>query len=87
MVVKGLEKIKTPAGEFNAWRVETEVFWQMQNANSRGRFLYTGWYVPELRAYAAFEEESRNADNSFNRRERHELTSFSVRGAETLALR
>jgi Caspase domain len=87
MVVKGLEKIKTPAGEFNAWRVETEVFWQMQNANGRGRFLYTGWYVPELRAYAAFEEESRNADNSFNRRERHELTSFSVRGAETLALR
>ena len=45
------------------------------------------WYVPQLRRYVAWEEESRNSNGSFNRRERHELTSFSVRGAEHLAQR
>jgi hypothetical protein len=60
-------------------------FWQLQNAASRGRWAFTGWYVPELRTYVAFDDESRNANGSINRIDRHELTSFSVRGAENLA--
>jgi len=87
MLVKGQEKIKTPAGEFMAWRVEKEGFWQTQNATSRGRWTFTGWYVPELRTYVAFDDESRNANGSINHIDRHELTSFSVRGAENLAQR
>lgn len=87
MVVKSREKIKTPAGEFNAWRVERAVFYQRTDGAS-WRIAFTGWYVPELRNYVAYEEESRNSDGTFNRRERHELTSYSVRGAdEALAKR
>ena len=78
MTVKGQERVRTPAGEFDAWKVETETFWQIQGANSGGRYLQTSWYVPELRRYVAWEEESRNKDGSFNRRDRHELTSYEV---------
>jgi hypothetical protein len=87
LLVKGQEKIKTPAGEFTAWRVEIDVAWKIQNTGDSGRWLFTGWYAPQLRAYVAFDDESRKADGKFNRRERHELTSFSVHGAENLAQR
>jgi hypothetical protein len=87
LLVKGQEKVKTPAGEFDAWRVELEVFWQIDKSNSRGSYSQVSWYVPQLHRYVAWEEESRNFNGSFNRRDRHELTSFSVRGAENLALR
>ena len=80
MVVKGQERVRTPAGEFEAWKVETEVFWQIQGSSDGGRYIQTSWYVPELRRYVAWEEESRNKNGSFNRRERHELTSFEVAG-------
>jgi hypothetical protein len=82
MVVKGQEKVKTPAGEFDAWRVELEIFWRIEGGDSRGRYIQTSWYVPQLRRYVAWDEESRNANGSFNRRDRYELTSFSVRGAD-----
>lgn len=90
MVVKAQEKIKTPAGEFTAWRVEIDVFGTMQMvglANGSYRWVFVGWYVPELRTYVAYDDESRNSNGSFSRRDRHELTSFSVRGAEHLAQR
>lgn len=85
MVVKAQEVISTPAGEFTAWRVVTDLFWQTQGTNSQGRWASTGWYVPALRSYAAFDNESRRANGTFIRRERHELTSYAVRGAEHLA--
>ena len=87
MVVKGQERVKTPAGEFDAWRVELEVFWRIEGGESRGRYIQTSWYVPQLRRYVAWDEESRNANGSLNRRDRYELTSFSVRGADSLAQR
>ena len=87
MTVKGQESVKTPAGDFTAWRVEMDILgWTRDTAGSY-RWLFTGWYVPELRNYVAFDDESRNSNGSINRRERHELTSFSVRGAENLASR
>ncbi len=88
MVVKGQETVKTPAGEFDAWRVELEVFWRIESGDGAGRYTQTSWYVPQLRRYVAWDEESRNSNGSFNRRDRYELTSFSVRGADdTLAKR
>ena len=51
------------------------------------RWLFTGWYVPELRTYVAYDDEVRGSDQSFIRRDRHELTSFSVRGAHSLSQR
>jgi hypothetical protein len=87
MIVKGKETIKTPAGEFQAIRVEREEFWQTNNSGAHGSFVFTGWYVPELRNYVAMEDETRGSKGEFIRRERHELTSFSVRGADNLVLR
>ncbi len=87
MVVKATETVKTPAGEFQAVRIEREEFWQFDNSDLRGRFVFTGWYVPALRNYVAYEDEARDARGQLIRRERHELTSFSVRGADNLALR
>jgi hypothetical protein len=87
MLVKGQEKVKTPAGEFTAWRVEIDVVWKIQNTGDSGRWLFTGWYAPQLHAYVAFDDESRKANGKFSRRDRHELTSFSVNGAESLAQR
>jgi hypothetical protein len=87
MVVKGQEMVKTPAGDFNAWRVEADVLLWMLEKKGSYRFVFTGWYVPELRNYVAQDEESRNANGSLNRLERHELTSFSVRGSESVASR
>jgi uncharacterized caspase-like protein len=87
MLVKGQERVKTPAGEFEAWVVERNINWRNPSSNSGGTFTLTGWYVPQLRRYVAWDEESRNSNGTFNRRERHELTSFSVAGADNLALR
>ena len=87
MVVKGQEKVRTPAGEFSAWRVEIDVVGSTSNRPGSFRWLFTGWYVPELRAYVASDDEVRGADQAFIRRDRHELTSFSVRGADGLAQR
>ncbi len=87
MVVKGQEKVKTPAGEFDAWRVELEVFWRIEGSDSKGRYSQVSWYVPQLRRYVAWDEESRNANGSFNRRDRYEMTSYSVNGADSFAQR
>lgn len=87
MVVKGQEKVITPAGEFEAWRVELEIYWQIEGTQSRGSYHQVSWYVPQLRRYVAWDEESRNANGSFNRRERHELTSYAVRGADNFGQR
>jgi len=87
MIVRGQETIKTPAGEFLAWKIDRDVWWKTTEGGA-GSFKATGWYVPALRRYVAWDEESRNSNGSFNRRERHELTSYNVRGAdEALARR
>jgi hypothetical protein len=106
MTVRRREKVVTPGGEFNAWRVELEiygytrkgqnenVFGSQQMGDGAWRKDVTAWYVPELRNYVAYEEQIRISSGyqsastgGFTRRERHELTSFSVKGAENVARR
>ena len=83
------EKIKVPAGEFIAWKIEL-MGWANgkdlgNNSSYINRFKETWWYVPDLRNFVASEYEQRNQNNQIQYNERHELTSFSVRGAEKLA--
>ncbi len=95
MVVRKQETVRTPAGEFNAWRVEIDVHGSGQaNGANRWRWTFTGWYVPQMRNYVAYEDEVRSMSDGamiattggyITRRERHELTGFSVHGAEKLA--
>ena len=90
LTVKGKEKIRVPAGEFEAYKVEriTDFSGVQTNGNGRwyGHNTVIGWYVPELRNFVARDHEHR-VGSSPPTRERVELTSFSVRGAETLAQR
>jgi Caspase domain len=90
LTVKGKEKVKTPAGEFEAWRIERDTNFNavQTNGNSRwyGHNLTTSWFVPELHYFVVREYEHR-AGAGVAERERHELTSFSVRGAENLVQR
>jgi hypothetical protein len=45
------------------------------------------WYVPALRNFVASEYEKRGQNGNVQSYDRHELTSFSVRGADHLAQR
>lgn len=47
---KGMEKIKVPAGEFDAHRIECQGFWtRVFDGNASGRFQQTLWYAPAVR--------------------------------------
>ena len=90
LVVKEREKIKVPAGEFDAYRIErdTQFTGFQTNGGARwyGRDLVVGWYVPELHFFAAMDFEHRTGSQPANR-ERAELTSFVVRTADRQAAR
>ncbi|NJS35754.1 MAG: hypothetical protein HC765_03855 [Brachymonas sp.] len=76
------ESVRVPAGEFEAWRIEFNGY------GGNNRWQETVWYVPALRNFVATEVEVRRSSGQIERFERHELTSYSVRGAdEALAKR
>ncbi len=89
--VVGLEKIKVPAGEFEAWKIEHTGF--VNGKNTHGTSSYTlkyrdvHWYVPALRNFVAHEYERRDRNGKIDRYTRNELTSFSLSSADSLALR
>ncbi len=89
--VVGLEKIKVPAGEFEAWKIEHTGF--VSGKNTNGGSSYTlkyrdvHWYVPALRNFVAHEYERRDRSGKIDRYTRNELTSFSLSSADSLALR
>ena len=85
------EKVTVPAGEFEAWKIEISGYANGTNLSTQApyvsKFINTVWYVPALRNYVANDLEWRDQRGKLNYFERHELTSFSVRGAENLAQR
>lgn len=85
------ETIKVPAGEFDAWKIELTGFGNGQDLSAARPYVVkikeTWWYVPALRNYVAREYEQRDARNQLEFFERHELTSFAVRGAGNLGQR
>ena len=80
LTVKGMEKVKVPAGEFNAWRIERVLTVNGKNlskpGNWYGRLENTYWYVPDLRIYVAMDYLYRIG--SVPERSRRELTSFEI---------
>ncbi len=85
------ERVKVPAGEFEAWKIEISGYANGTNLSTHApyvsKFINTVWYVPALKNYVANDLEWRDQRGKLNYFERHELTSFSVRGAENLAQR
>ena len=76
-----VEKVRVPAGEFNARRYEIEGTCQRSapgQPNSSHFWRHTVWYVPELRYHAALEVERRTPEGKLDVRTREELTSYLV---------
>jgi hypothetical protein len=77
---KGKERVKVPAGEFDAIKLESNGysdFVAVSGQNGRLRWQMAIWYVPELRYFAAYEVDTRfgtQLDNRF----RVELTSYQL---------
>lgn len=47
---RGMEKVKVPAGEFDAYRIECKGFWNLVvGGNASGTFQQTLWYAPAVR--------------------------------------
>ncbi len=90
--VIGQERVKVPAGEFDTWKIEMAGYMTgknfTRNSSYNVRFKEVFWYVPALRGYVATEYEQRTSSGALDFFTRHELTSYSVRGAdEALAKR
>jgi len=75
--VVGIEAVKVPAGEFQAYRVEYKGQTMMVGRPGVERVTLTSWYVPELHTMVAYERES-TTNGRLDVREREELTSFSL---------
>ena len=83
---KAVEKVRTPAGEFEALRVEISGRYTTIRSNGErgsGRFTNVYWYVPHLRMYVAAEYEDTDWGGKLNTRVREELTSFQLANQKT----
>lgn len=84
--VKGQERIKVPAGEFTAFRVEREasVTGTQTNGNDtwQAQQQITYWYVPALHYYVALDETWRSGKEAPTLK-RNELTSYEIAGTQT----
>lgn len=85
--VKGKERVRVPAGEFDAWRIERVATYQGTRSKGKGqptwygRNTVTTWYAPEVHNFVARDEETRQNGSNLADRLRVELTSFERRTA------
>ena len=56
-VIVAYEKVKVPAGEFDAFKIEYKGFWNNDNNGRNGRLTQTTWYAPAARAAVKVEFE------------------------------
>ncbi len=75
--VLGIENVKVPAGEFQAYRVEYKATMTAVGRAGAGTLQANYWYVPEMHTLVAQEEDA-NWSGRTDRRERRELTSFNL---------
>ena len=59
--VVAYEKVKVPAGEFDAFKIEYKGFWNNDTNRSSGRVKTTSWYAPAARGAVKIEN-----DDGFN---------------------
>lgn len=59
--VVAYEKVKVPAGEFDAFKIEYKGFWNNDTNRSSGRVKTTSWYAPAARSPVKVEN-----DDGFN---------------------
>ncbi len=66
------EKVKVPAGEFDAFKIQARGFWNNESTGRNGRMQITHWYAPTARAIVKTEYE-----DGFNNWVR-EVTEFQL---------
>lgn len=75
----GWEKIKVPAGEFDAMKVEVVAYYSIEMVNSRGgsgRSKETVWYAPAVKNFVKLEYEDTDGNGRTFNRDEWELTTF-----------
>ena len=55
VIVVGYEKVKVPAGEFDAYKIETKGFWNNDANRRNGSMKVIRWYAPAARASVRIE--------------------------------
>jgi Caspase domain len=80
--VKAKERVRVPAGEFDAWRIERVASFKGTRTAGPGRPSWFGrhtstiWVAPEVRNFVARDEDSRDGSSTVSERSRMELTSY-----------
>jgi len=82
--VIGIETVKVPAGEFQAYHVELKGTSTAVGRYGAGSFTASFWYAPELHTWVAYEQES-IWNGRADLRERKELTALSLVNHPNLA--
>lgn len=71
---KGMEKVKVPAGEFDAYRIECKGFFtQVFGGTARSAYQQTYWYAPAVRNHVKSTYEDRKSNGTPNNKTITEL--------------
>jgi hypothetical protein len=76
--VLAFEKVKTPAGEFDAFKISRSGWWTGVTFTGSGRNEQLLWYAPAARYIVKSETKNIYQNGSINWQERQELVSFCI---------
>ena len=79
--VKSFGKVKTPAGEFDAFLVEHSGYYSFDRPTiecQNGTMVLSYWYSPEVKRIVRFEQRMGGAGGTWNYA-RQELTAYKVK--------
>lgn len=84
-VVK-LEKVTVPAGEFDAWKLESRAYFHRSDfPNGQGTMNRTYWYAPAIKRVVLEEYNDTNTRGAFNSRTRTVLVGYYTEGEKAFA--
>ena len=74
---KGLEAVQTPAGAFEAFKVQCQGHWtRVFNGSAQGRYEETNWYAPSVKRIVRGEFNSWRANGQADAKTLTELVAF-----------
>jgi len=88
--VEGWDKIKVPAGEFDALKVVVIAYYQGEETGSRGgsgQLHETLWFVPEVNNFVKLDYHDTDWNGSTYNRDSWELLSYTRKGVPAQAAR
>lgn len=76
---KGLETVQTPAGPFEAFKVQCKGTWtRVFNGNAQGRYEETAWYAPSVKRPVRHEFNTWRANGQPDTKNLSELVEFKL---------